>query len=268
MHIPIRRAGRAAVVSTFLVALPAAAATQEDVRHTIRPGQTLFAIAKRYGVSLQAIVVANGIVNPSRVVAGTKLIIPGAMPPPPAPPSTIKQAPRTSKRAAALPPPLPEPPPAPHPDVRALPWPVGGVVISAWGTPRRNHRHRGIDIGAPEGTAIHSVDDGMVVMSFENYGSFGKLVAIRHDDGIITYYGHNSRNLVHEGDRVRAGDVIAQVGRTGNATCSHVHFEVHVEGQAVDPMLALGVVPVQEQSDPESEDPALPDDNPPVPESH
>ena len=265
MRNPITASVRAAGVALFLVALPAAAATQEDVRHTIRPGQTLFAIAKRYGVSLQAIVAANGIINPSRVEAGMKLIIPGAMPPP-APPSTIKQAPRAPKRTAALPPPLPAPPAA-HPDVRALPWPVGGVVISAWGTPRRNHRHRGIDIGAPEGTAIHSVDDGMVVMSFEDYGSFGKLVAIRHDDGIITYYGHNSRNLVHEGDRVRAGDVIAQVGRTGNATCSHVHFEVHVEGQAVDPMLALGVVPVQEQSDPESEDPALPDDNPPAPQS-
>jgi murein DD-endopeptidase MepM/ murein hydrolase activator NlpD len=267
MRKPIRGATRAACVSIFLLALPAAAATQEDVRHTIRPGQTLFAIARRYGVSLQAIVAANGIINPSHVEAGMNLIIPGAMPPPP--PSTIKQAPRTShtsKRTVALPAPLPEPPPA-HPDVRALPWPVGGVVISAWGTPRRNHLHRGIDIGAPEGTAIHSVDDGMVVMSFEDYGSFGKLVAIRHDDGIITYYGHNSRNLVREGDRVRAGDVIAQVGRTGNATCSHVHFEVHVGGQAVDPMLALGVVPVQEQSDPESEDPALPDDNPPAPQS-
>jgi murein DD-endopeptidase MepM/ murein hydrolase activator NlpD len=258
--------GRGALVSIFLAALPAVAATQEDVRHTIRPGQTLFAIAKRYGVSMQAIVAANGIVNPSRVEAGANLIIPGAMPPPP--PSSVREASQASRRTESLTPPLPEPPPAQPPDVRPLSWPVGGVVISAWGTPRRNHLHRGIDIGAPEGTAIHSVDDGMVVMSFDDYGSFGKLVAIRHDDGIITYYAHNSKNLVREGDRVRAGEVIAQVGSTGNATCSHVHFEVHVGGQAVDPMLALGVVPVQEQSDPDSDEPALPAGNPPAPRSY
>ncbi len=261
MQDPIRRAAR---LAALIMVLPAAspAAAQDIVRHTIRPGQTLFAIAKRYGVPLQSIVAANGIANPSRVEAGTRLIIPGAQPPE-TPDTTppVRRTRRTAPRAPAM-------PLLPHPEVRPLPWPVGGVVISAWGTPRRNHRHRGIDIAAPEGTAIHSVDDGMVIMSFENYGGFGKLVAIRHDDGMITYYAHNSRNLVREGDRVRAGDVIGQVGRTGNARGEHVHFEVHIDGQAVDPMLALGVVPVQEQSDPDSEDPPLPDDNPPEPESN
>ena len=75
MYIPMRRAGRAACVSIFLLALPAAAATQEDVQHTIRPGQTLFAIAKRYGVGVAELMQRNGLAARAVLRPGQSLVI-------------------------------------------------------------------------------------------------------------------------------------------------------------------------------------------------
>jgi murein DD-endopeptidase MepM/ murein hydrolase activator NlpD len=99
---------------------------------------------------------------------------------------------------------------------------VGWRLDPIQGSPRF---HRGTDIAAPEGTAVHAVEGGIVVESGLK-GSFGNAVVIATDSGRRMLYAHNMANLVRPGDRVRQGDTIAQVGSTGRATGPHVHFEV------------------------------------------
>ena len=135
------------------------------------------------------------------------------------------------------------------PDLAAAPmpliWPVDGRIISGFDRPRRGHRHAGIDIGSETGTPIRSVADGVVSMVEEHYGNYGRLVTIQHDDGLVTYYGHNMKNLVKPGQRVRARDIIALVGHSGNASCPHLHFEMRRDGKAIDPGAVLPAPPPQ-----------------------
>ena len=99
----------------------------------------------------------------------------------------------------------------------------------------RQRFHHGIDLAAPVGTPIVAPRDGTVVFSGWRPG-YGNLVEIRHEDGLLTRYGHNSQNVVRRGDKVRAGMEIAQVGSTGRSTGPHVHFEVRRDGRSVNPM--------------------------------
>jgi murein DD-endopeptidase MepM/ murein hydrolase activator NlpD len=109
-------------------------------------------------------------------------------------------------------------------------------------SPRRFHpiskkykRHTGIDYGAPHGTPIHVTAGGTV--EFAGWrGGYGKLVIVRHPNGYKTYYGHCSRLLVKKGTRVEQGQTIAEVGRTGQATGPHVHYETRINGKPVNPI--------------------------------
>jgi murein DD-endopeptidase MepM/ murein hydrolase activator NlpD len=96
------------------------------------------------------------------------------------------------------------------------------------------HQHRGIDFAGPRGTPVLAVADGVVVFSGRD-GGYGNKVLVDHGSGYTTLYAHNHRNLVKVGDRVRAGEQIADMGRTGSATGNHVHFEVWRNGVAVNP---------------------------------
>ena len=101
------------------------------------------------------------------------------------------------------------------------------------------HRHhRGVDVAAPEGTPITSLDGGEVVFAGER-GGYGLTVEVRGADGRLTRYAHARALHVSVGDRVATGDVIAEVGSTGRSTGPHVHVEVLERGIAVDPTTAL-----------------------------
>jgi murein DD-endopeptidase MepM/ murein hydrolase activator NlpD len=124
-------------------------------------------------------------------------------------------------------------------------WPlaVGGVVTSKFGYRRhpitgRTSMHMGIDIAAKPGTDILAMADGVVIFSGRKSG-YGNIVELRHANGLETRYGHNSLNVVKEGDVVRKGQVIAKLGSTGRSTGPHVHFEVRRNGEAVNPMQYL-----------------------------
>jgi len=98
--------------------------------------------------------------------------------------------------------------------------------------------HQGVDIPAPEGTAIHALRQGTVVFSGIQHG-YGNVVILDHGEGLMTKYAHNKINLVQEGEKVDAGSVIAQVGTTGKSTGSHVHFEVLYRGRSINPETLL-----------------------------
>ncbi|MDJ1168592.1 peptidoglycan DD-metalloendopeptidase family protein [Roseofilum sp. BLCC_M154] len=118
-------------------------------------------------------------------------------------------------------------------------WPAQGVLTSGYGW-RWGRMHRGIDIAGPIGTPIFAAAPGVVDYADWNTGGYGYLVDIRHPDGSLTRYAHNNRLLVREGQTVRQGQQIAEMGSTGYSTGPHLHFEIHPSGQgAVNPMAYL-----------------------------
>lgn len=118
-------------------------------------------------------------------------------------------------------------------------WPARGVLTSGYG-PRWGRMHRGIDIAAPVGTPIHAAAPGVVEFAGWNSGGYGYMVDIRHADGSMTRYAHNSRLLVQRGQEVAQGDQISEMGSTGYSTGPHLHFEIHMpERGAVNPMTML-----------------------------
>ena len=119
-------------------------------------------------------------------------------------------------------------------------WPAHGWVTSEFGERRgwggRGRLHEGIDIAGPVGTPITAPGDGIVTFSGYYHG-YGQMITIDHGYGISTLYGHCSSMYVTEGQRVKRGMLIAAVGNTGFSTGPHLHYEVHVDGVPVNPML-------------------------------
>lgn len=182
-------------------------------RYTVRPGDTLWAIALKTGVRVEDLAAANGI-RGDHLRVGQRLVIPV----PESAAGRRLRALRTRSTVAYL-------------------WPARGVITSRFGMRWRRH-HTGVDIAAPRGTPIHAARAGRVVRAGW-HGGYGLLVVLDHGDGMETWYGHASRILVRVGERVERGQVIARVGCTGACTGPHVHFEVRVRGRPVDPLLYL-----------------------------
>ena len=114
--------------------------------------------------------------------------------------------------------------------------PIEGTITSRYGVSSRLRKstHTGLDISAVTGTDIKVVADGTVISAGYS-GSYGYLVKVDHGNGVETWYAHTSKMYVKKGDTVKAGDVIAGVGSTGNSTGPHLHLEIRVNGETVDP---------------------------------
>ncbi len=201
----------------------------QGVFHRVEPGQTLWRIARVYAVPLEELREVNGLDEAGQLEVGQELFIPGAM-------SVLEVPPYPS--------PLPlVPVPAPKflaPSARDLgfDWPVaGGQVISYFGARRRTHRHAGIDIAGDRGQDILAARSGVVTFSGRTRTGYGKLVIIDHGSGIESLYAHDQDVLVRIGDKVEKGQPIAKLGRSGNATTPHCHFEIRKDRVPVDPLL-------------------------------
>jgi murein DD-endopeptidase MepM/ murein hydrolase activator NlpD len=116
-------------------------------------------------------------------------------------------------------------------------WPVNGTVVSGYGW-RWGRMHEGIDIAASTGTPIWSAAAGTVIYAGW-LGGYGNLVVVDHGNGLATAYAHASSILVSVGQSVGQGETVSLVGSTGNSSGPHLHFEVRVNGSAVDPLLYL-----------------------------
>jgi len=211
------------------------AACSSAVYYQVRPGDTLSEIGQRYSVTYQEIARYNTIPNPDKLEVGQRLRIPSPKQAQPAPPAA--PANRVVARA------LPEKPqnlsPLPRDDDRTkgdalFSWPVEGELTSGFG-PRNGSFHDGIDIAAPRSTAVSAAADGQVIFSDVLRG-YGNVVIVRHTGGYVTVYAHNQTNLVKEGQTVRRGDRLAEVGQSGRATGASLHFEVRKDNLARDPL--------------------------------
>lgn len=122
-------------------------------------------------------------------------------------------------------------------------WPVVGPISSYYGYRTSpggigSIFHEGVDIAGDYGTPISATAAGTVTQA-RWVGGYGYLVEVKHNNGIVTRYGHNSAILVYEGQHVEQGSIVALMGSTGNSTGPHSHYEVRVNGEAVDPMYFL-----------------------------
>ena len=185
------------------------------VFHRVLPGQTLWRIARTYEVPLEKIVKANSILDPSRLSPDDMIWIPGVR-------DTLDVEAHVHERVAAA---------------GEWIWPVrNGAVVSAFGAPRRNHRHGGIDIKGVARQPVLASRSGRVSYAGAGLRGYGKTIILDHRDGMQSLYAHNSVLLVRVGARVEQGQSIARVGRTGNATTDHCHFEIRLNERRVDPM--------------------------------
>jgi len=206
---------------------PPVAGPPPGVWHQAEADESPAALARRYKVPLEDILESNGLERDSKLAVGQVVFIPGG---------TLQAQPAA---AATEPrPPTASRPASPPPPAGKLLWPVTGQVTSRFGT-RGKRPHEGIDIAAPEGERVHAAADGTVIYAGSGVRGYGNLILLRHPGGLVTVYAHNRTNLVKEKDAVRAGQVIGEVGSTGNASASHLHFEVRHGEVPVDPLSHL-----------------------------
>ena len=200
----------------------------------MRPGENLYRLSRYYGVGVDEIKRANHIGDVTTIQVGARLVIPGAEKAPPAKSLAYlpKAAPspygsRGSRRALAR-----------RETALDFNWPVRGSPSSRFGW-RRGRHHDGIDIPAKTGTAVRAAEAGRVIHSGGGLGDYGKVVIVKHAGRYSTVYAHNRRNRVRKGEFVEKGQVIAEVGKSGNASGPHVHFELRRDRRPQDPLLYL-----------------------------
>jgi lipoprotein NlpD len=235
------------------VARPAKTISQplagKDTQYVVRRGDTLYSVAWQHGLAVNDLVRYNGIRPPYTIYPGQRLRVNGSsavyapvrgQPLPPA------QAPQTAQVQPAKPasPPPAEPAPAltpqpasAHPAAVAYDgtwqWPTRGRVLRGF-QPKATGK-KGIDIGGHHAQPVKAAASGKVVYAGSGLVGYGRLIIVKHNDNLLSAYGHNSKLLVAEGDFVKSGDMIAKMGNSG-ADRTALYFEIRKDGKPVNPM--------------------------------
>ena len=202
------------VLAVLALTISACATYQADVDKTpqryyiVKENDNFYSIAFAFEITTSQLEQANPGLNPSNIAPGQRLTIPGDI--------FGEHATMPGQNSNFI-------------------WPVKSLDISSRYGYRGGSLHAGMDLRAPRGTQIFASAPGRVVFSGRKNG-YGLMVVIDHGGGIETAYAHNQRNIVQVGERVDQRQVIARVGRSGNATGYHVHFEVRNLGKAVNPV--------------------------------
>ncbi len=245
------------LLAALLSMLAGCAAT--GVYHVVEPGQTLFRIAKTYGIDEAELARANGVTDPTRLEAGRRLFIPGVtrprtvatVDPPKAPPVPVipKPPPKSVKTKpavkAAKPKPAPAKPAAPAEAITGPPpapgtfaWPVQGQIVTEFGT-AEGKSSKGIEIAVAGGSPVAAAAAGKVIYSGDGIRGYGNLVILEHADNYFTVYGFNTKNLVAVNSFVGQGDRIALSGTPPGGKSPRLHFEIRKGRTAVNPIFFL-----------------------------
>jgi lipoprotein NlpD len=225
--------------------------------YTIREGESLYAISWRYGLDYKQVAAWNGIEPPYTIYPGQRIrlnppvdLASATTPrPTPTPSPVVRTTPATSAPTTVpLPParpitpqPIPPPPVAAttSPQVKSVngwQWPARGQVIRTF-SPYSDGK-KGIDIAGTPGQPVYAASSGQVVYSGGGLVGYGELIIIKHNHNYLSAYAHNQKLLVTEGEQVRAGQTIAELGSTG-ASRPMLHFEIRRDGEPVDPLQYL-----------------------------
>lgn len=224
--------------------------------YRVRRGDTLYSIAFRNGLDYRELARSNRIDPPFTIFPGQEIRLGGS---PPvrqenaaSSPRPVSSAPAASANpstpavvASSKPPPAPVKPavasrPAPPPSADSAAnsnlvwrWPAEGQVVATYVS--GDQTRQGINIAGKSGDPVRATADGEVVYSGNGLIGYGELVIVKHDSTLLSAYGHNRRRLVQEGDKVKAGQQIAEMG-SSSATRDMLHFEIRKNGKPVDPM--------------------------------
>ena len=212
--------------------------------YTVTLGDTLSDIAAYYQTDIQSITAfsPNGLSSADDVIEGMVLVLPGAVPPPPAPPATTPEPepvvvpdPEPAYEPPSVYASQPAPAPAPAYTSSGFIWPFYGPLSTYF-----SGYHRGIDIDGfgNYGATIAAAADGVIVLAAYQDWGYGYHVIIEHADGSRTLYGHLSDIWVSQGQYVGQGQGVGALGSTGYSTGAHLHFEIHIGGP-VDPLAYL-----------------------------
>ena len=190
----------------------------------VKRGETLLSVARQYNIDARSLALLNRLPKPYAVRVGDTLVLPalarGEEAQPPAPPA-----------------PEPAPPPATNGRTRFA-WPLVGTILTRFGPQSGGRRSDGVDIAAADGAEVKAAADGRVVYAGDDLAGYGNLMLVQHADGWVTAYAHCSRFVVKEGDRVRRGQKLGQVGKTATGE-TKLHFQIRNGGAATDPLAAL-----------------------------
>ena len=231
----------------------------KQLSHTVRPGETLSEIGVQYGIPFREIARLNKIANPNKILIGQQLRIPHggeeelnrrtsvrklAAERQPHPRRFARS--RSGRRLPKLSASLPKSPARRRKEPARLPlpegnghfiWPAAGTLTSQYG-PRNKSHHDGIDISAPIGTPVVAAASGEVIYSGVLRG-YGKVIIMRHGKGYASVYAHNRANHVKQGQVVKQGQKLAEIGKTGRATGPNLHFEIRRNNKAQNPLKFL-----------------------------
>jgi lipoprotein NlpD len=201
--------------------------------HVVQAGETLYTIAWRYGVDYRSLAAWNNLRNPDLIYAGQRIRLA---------PAAQRAAPEGAKSPAAATPRPQTPAAARSPDPPVLPppqwqWPTRGPIVYQYGN--QAAIASGIGIGGRAGQPVNAAAAGRVVYAGSGLAGYGQLVIIKHNDTYLSAYGHNSKLLVVQGQEVRRGDKIAEMG-LGPQRQPRLHFEIRRNGVPVNPVSYLG----------------------------
>ncbi|MCW8156937.1 LysM peptidoglycan-binding domain-containing protein [Stutzerimonas stutzeri] len=227
-------------------------------QYIVRRGDTLWSIAFRFGWDWRELARVNGIQPPHVIYPGQKIRFDGgssrvvSAAPRPAPQTTPAPAPSAPvvvatpvPRQPAITTPSSPPPASPPASTQVTPvtrsasgwaWPANGTIIGRFSS--NGSLNKGIDIAGELGQPVLAASDGTVVYAGSGLRGYGELVIIKHSDTYVSAYGHNRRLLVREGQQVKAGQSIAEMGSTGTDRVK-LHFEIRRQGKPVDPLQYL-----------------------------
>lgn len=226
-----------------------APAAQPGGSYVVKPGDTLYKIARANNVDIENVKRWNNLSDPNQISVGQVLKMSGSASgsAQTAPVTGTKTQPRPLDQPETLPPPTTEtttPPPAPpvetKPATRAADaavinwaWPASGQIVQGF-----NSSTKGIDIVGALGDPVTAAADGLVKYSGNGVRGLGNLIIVEHQNGFITAYAHNRAVLVKTGQTVKRGAKIAELGQS-DTTSPRLHFEIRRQGQPVDPMQYL-----------------------------
>ena len=208
--------------------------------HIVTSADSLFSISQRYAISRYQLAQMNGLNEPYELTVGQRLALPDTLDFSilDAAPDGSGTSPAVTNVAAAAATPAPAIPrkrfvaPTGTGDFR---WPLAGEIITEFGPAARGVHNDGVNIAAKQGVTVGAAARGRVAFVGSNIKSFGRLVLIKHDGGIITAYAHLGDIAVKEGDIVALGQAIGSIGQTGRVETPQLHFEIRKSRQPVDP---------------------------------
>jgi lipoprotein NlpD len=212
------------------------AGTATGSSYSIKRGDTLYAIAWRYGVSYQQLASYNKIAPPYLIRIGQKIRIPSkSYRASRKNSSTTAKTTRSTRQSTSKKEVVSKANVSsgvPKKNTESWRWPTTGIVEEGYTTTGKVHK--GIDIGGKYGQAIYAAKSGKVVYAGAGLKAYGLLIIIKHDERFLSAYAFNSKVLVAEGNQVRAGDKIAEMGKK-ESKHTHLHFEIRLDGKPQNP---------------------------------